>query len=174
MKVFLDLDGVLANFFKGVCDRFEKPYNYSNLTEYNFWESWGMTRDYIDLYCDISFWHRLEWMHDGKEILAAVESKFKDIYLLTTPMPNPGSGTGKMLWVKKNLPQHYKHLIISSAPKKLLAKRDCILIDDCDKYVDEFVEEGGQAILIPRSWNSLHGWAEESLQIVKNSLEELC
>lgn len=171
-RVYLDLDGVLTNFFKGVCDKFEKPYTYSNLMEYNFWNPWGITRDEVNLHCDINFWANLKWMHDGHEILDAVENKFgsQNIYLLTVPMPNPGSGTGKILWVRWNLPQYSERLIISTAPKKLLVKDDCLLIDDCDKYVDEFVEEGGQTILINRPWNSGHKRADHSLEDLQNSL----
>ena len=101
-------------------------------------------------------------------------SKFDDITILTAPMPNPGSWTGKYLWVEKNMPAKFlKNIIMSVVPKSLLAGPDTLLIDDKDENIAEFVAAGGCGILVPRPWNELHGWADEALQVVKNSLEEL-
>ena len=88
-------------------------------------------------------------------------------------MLNPGSWPGKVEWVHRYFRTFEKRLIITQAPKSLLAKPDTLLIDDRDKNIEEFIAAGGQAILVPRPWNELHGWAGESLQVVRNSLEEL-
>ncbi|GAG89657.1 unnamed protein product [marine sediment metagenome] len=39
--------------------------------------------------------------------------------------------------------------------------------------INGFVKAGGSGILTPRPWNELRGWADETLQVVKNSLGEL-
>lgn len=175
MKVFLDMDGVLTNFFKGVCLKFEKEYDYHSLREYNFWNPWNITREQVDAVCNSNFWANLEPMHDAFEIFDAVSNKFpdKDIYFLTAPMPNIGSWSGKVQWIRWHFNTFEKRLIITQAPKSLFAKSDTLLIDDNDENVAEFVAAGGQAILVPRPWNELHGWADISLQIVKQSLDEL-
>jgi len=86
-------------------------------------------------------------------------------------MPNPESYTGKALWVQKHLPEYSKRLIVTPVPKSEFAHRDILLIDDKDENVEGFVKAGGNAILVPRPWNELHGWAGETYQVVKNSLE---
>jgi 5'(3')-deoxyribonucleotidase len=175
LKVYLDLDGVLVNFFKGVCDEFGQPYNYFNLIEYSFWESWGITRDQVNSRCDITFWSDLEWMHDGIEILEAVLKRFPlDVHLLTTPMPNFGSWTGKARWVNEHIPVFNKRLIITQEPKSLFAGPGTLLVDDKDENITEFVKAGGMGILVPRPWNELHYRANETLEVVKKSSEVLC
>ena len=113
-------------------------------------------------------------MHDGLEILSTVCDKFRfDIHLLTTPMPNFGSWTGKAQWVNRYIPVFNKRLIITQVPKSLFAGPDTLLIDDKDENITEFVAAGGRGILVPRPWNSLYGKAKKTLQVVKQSLEIL-
>lgn len=168
--VFLDMDGVLTDFQKAICEKFDIPHPPQI---YNFFES---VRTQVNDICTIDFWASLEWMYDGKEIFSKVIDfcGINNIYLLTVSMPNPGSGTGKILWVEKHIPTLIKHLIITQAPKNLLAKPDALLIDDKDENVIEFRRAGGQAILVPRAWNSLYNQANKSLEIVKQSLEKIC
>lgn len=178
MKVFIDVDGVLANFLGGVHKALGVPYSY---VQYPYDKAkWHMLTDIpgvdkftkVDDLCNKQFWSNLAWMHDGEDILDAIQKKFIETYLLTTPMPNPGSGTGKLWWIKQQVPKLYKKTILSYAPKSLLAGPDTLLIDDNDENIAEFVAAGGHGILVPRPWNALHGWADETLQVVKNSLEE--
>lgn len=178
MIIFLDMDGVMVDFIGGINKIFDLPKEFpppkaDGLPQWNWFENYGLTGKQVNYVCNIDFWANLEWMHDGKQILDAVESRFRDIYLLTTPMPNPGSGTGKMLWVNKHLPRYSKRTIITQTPKSLFAGPDRLLIDDKDSNVAEFVAAGGVGILVPRPWNELSGWADETLQVVKNSLEVL-
>ena len=170
-RVVLDIDGVMADFRRGICEIFHREPG----PGWTFWESWeGVTTDDIDKKCTLPFWSNLHWTHDGREIEEAVRMKFgsASIYLLTTPMPNSGSWSGKARWVNKHLSLYNKRLIVTPAPKSLLAGPDTLLIDDKDENIAEFVAAGGQGILVPRPWNELHGWADETLQMVKNSLED--
>jgi len=176
--VFLDMDGVLSNFHKGVHDIFKKPYVYSpSLRRYDFWEDWDprITRNDVNSACTINFWRNLEWMHDGPDILRTILDRFNpnQIYLLTTPMPNVESPTGKWIWIKENLPQYYQRTIITQAPKALLARSDTLLIDDKDQNIDEFIKAGGRGLLVPRPWNRNYSWAHQSVDVVKTFLENL-
>lgn len=194
LRCFLDIDGVLADFVGGVNKVFGFPAEFPPPKQdgtpwWNWFESYGFTSEQINDICTINFWANLEWMHDGRQILDVVENHFyptftnhpdpaslkptyfeNQIYLLTTPMPHPGSWTGKMLWVEKHLPQYAKHFIVTQAAKSLLAGPDCLLIDDKDENIDEFVAAGGMGILVPRPWNGLRGWADDTLEVVLNSL----
>lgn len=161
-KVYLDMDGVLANFHKGVYDIFKQSYKYDiSLSTWNFWESWDeqTTREDVNNKCDTNFWANLDWMHDGCGIFEEIVKYFnvEQIYILTNPVVGgAGTATGKMLWVEKHLPEFVKRIIITQAPKGLLAKPNTLLIDDNDSYVEEFIVAGGDAILVPRPWNKLH------------------
>jgi len=172
MIVYLDIDGVLADFRRGVCEEFNRKPDPED--GWLFWENWhGVTTKDVDAVCDRTFWLNLYWTKDGWDIYTAIRSKFDNIYLLTTPMPNDESWTGKAQWVEIWLPELYRRLIVTPAPKHLLAKPDTLLIDDKDENIAEFIAAGGHGILVPRPWNKLRGWTNESLQVVKNSLEEL-
>ena len=176
MIVFLDMDGVLVNFGEGTYRAFGIPYDYAMTSpDWFYYREWGVSDEEFDSVCDRQFFASLRWMHDGGDILCAIERKFDpaNIYLLTSPMNNPGSSSGKMDWVLRHLPTYKKRIIITQSPKGLFAGPDRLLIDDNDENAAGFVAAGGQGILVPRSWNELRGWAGETLKVVQNSLEVL-
>lgn len=154
--VLLDMDGVLVDFVKGVHEVFNVSYKCDDATRYDFWEDWNIIvpRSCVDEKCDVSFWENLNWTQDGHEILHLIEDNFSSIYLISQPMHNSGSWTGKRLWIDHNLPNYIDKLIVTEVPKKVFASPDTLLIDDKDENVDEFIHAGGQAILVPRPWNS--------------------
>lgn len=172
--VFLDVDGILANFRKGIHDAFVKPYYYPTLSsKWKFWDDWPeVTFEMVNAVCDTSFWKHLEWTEDGMDILQLIIGKFqsKQIYLLTTPMPNVESPTGKWMWVHQHLPEFYKRTIITQAPKHLLARPDTLLVDDKDENVKGFVKAGGQGLLVPRAWNRAHLQADHAVKVVREFL----
>lgn len=170
MICFLDMDGVLVDFFTGVNTIFGIP---ESPHKYDWFEDYGVSREQMNMVCGTDFFAGLEWMCNGKQILKVIEAKFDEIYLLTAPMPNPGASTGKELWVERHLPQYKNKLILTRVQKALFADLDRVLIDDKDSSIAEFIAAGGHGILVPRPWNELHGWSNETLQVVKNSLEVL-
>ena len=182
MKVYLDIDGVLADFVSGVHKAFNISYSY---TDYPYtkglWDWFAeadLTWDKVDSVCDVEFWAGLEWIFDGQSIYHMVRRYTRrsgnSLNLLTTPMKNINSTVGKLTWIQEHLGEnHRKQALITGADKKIFAGPDTLLIDDQDKNVEEFVAAGGMGILVPRPWNELWGWANESLQVVKNSLEML-
>jgi len=186
--VFLDMDDVLVDFMGGLHKALDIPYNYFNYPyKKGEWDILGyqikwqhypdclVTFEKCNQCCTTSFWQNLKWMHDGHDILRVVLDKFhpEQIYLLTTPMPNLESASGKMMWVNDNLPVYLKHTIITQAPKFLLARPDTLLIDDKNQNVDEFYAAGGRGCLVPRFWNRAHFCADRTVEVVKNFLENL-
>lgn len=177
--VFLDMDGVLADFHKGVYAAFTQPYSYDeSLATWNFWEDWKIpvTREDVNAKCDTHFWEHLPWTHDGLDIFEAIRSKFRpeQIYILTNPVVGgAGTATGKLLWIEKYLLGFIKRIIVTQAPKGLLAKPNTLLIDDNDSCVDGFREAGGRAFLIPRPWNRTHLNADRTVQMLQEFLERL-
>ncbi len=169
--VFLDMDGIITNFNKAVCEKFDLPYPPQ---VYHFFPK---IRSQVNDFCDESFWQNLEWMDDGRDILRMIMGTLglDKIYFLTKMMPNVEAASGKMLWIRDNLPIYSDRMILMSlkVPKSFLARSDALLIDDCDKYVDEFREAGGKAILIHRPWNAGHERANRTVEDFKNELENL-
>jgi predicted metal-dependent phosphoesterase TrpH len=160
--VMLDMDGVLTNFHKGVHDIYGQKWVYDNrYIIYDFWKEWDIevTREQVMERCDAKFWENLEWHHDGKDILNILLKKFdvEQIYLLTNPIiGGPDAATGKMKWVQREMPDFYRRVILTCAPKGLLAKPDVLMVDDFDHNIQNFKDAGGQTIQIARMWNKNH------------------
>lgn len=175
--VFLDIDGVLASFRRGIAEALGKPYNYATMSDkWVFWDedSWSdVSFEMVNDICTFDFWQYLPWMHDGREILRAIMDTpgLDKVYLLSTPMPNIESPTGKWLWVSDNLPIYLKRTIITQAPKSLLARPETLLIDDKDENVEEFRAAGGNAVLVPRPYNKLRKYSDVSSKIVRKELK---
>jgi hypothetical protein len=86
----------------------------------------------------------------------------KNVFLLTSAIAgvyaeSPDCVAGKFEWIQKHWPSDMQEQVIITSQKHLLARHDTLLIDDSDKNVTSFCGYGGNAILVPRPWNSLHG-----------------
>ncbi len=161
MKCFLDMDGVLTDFVRAMCERhrvvnpYDDPKNYGN---YNMAELLGMNHGEFWFPAEHhQFWAAMNWMPDGREILEFVEETFgeENVCLFTDPSQSGTSASGKMNWVNRLIPRYNGRLLIGK-PKAFCAHAGVVLIDDRDENVDQFNEAGGQAILVPRPWNRLH------------------
>lgn len=161
-RLFLDIDGVLADFTTGVhrklgIDYDPKRWPYKVGPEgWDFHNEIGMSFAELSALCDFEFWESLPWHYDGRDILGVLlrYCTIDEITLLTTPMPHYMSASGKMAWLEKNLPAYKWRTLICSAKKEILAPLPgSILIDDCQRNVDAWEKAGGTAILVPRPWN---------------------
>jgi len=159
--VYLDCDGVYTDFMAGTMRALGETYGGTKnwawgRDAYNFFELAGSSREEVNKLCTIDFWANLPWMEDGQEILAEVLSRFSsnEVMLLTKPMPNNESYTGKAQWVTRNMPELVGRFLPTPVPKHEFAfDFNCLLIDDHQSNVEEFIGAGGAAILVPRPWN---------------------
>jgi hypothetical protein len=62
----------------------------------------------------------------------------------------------KFHWIQHNLPEWLQHQVVIATEKQCCASPNALLIDDSEGNVEAFREAGGEAILMPRPWNSLH------------------
>lgn len=179
MIAMIDLDGVIADFIGGACKVHNVPNPYLDKKNRgpDFWDIEKVLNIPSDKFwkdMEEDFWENLSFTPEGSEILSIVESYFgeENCCLLTTPSYNVGCSTGKMKWIKNNLPQYYRRFFIG-VPKYFLARKYSVLIDDSDANINKFRKYGGQGILIPRPWNTMHMNEVGLLTHLKHSLEEL-
>lgn len=158
--VYLDCDGVLADFITGILKAMDIPF-----PGYSKWP-WGRVFDIFPLvgtdwaeaskFCDGTFWAGLPWMLDGMAIYKEVFERFRvaETMLLTKPMDHDGSYTGKAEWVTKHMPELRRRLVPTHIDKAEFAfDFNHLLIDDNQENVENFIRAGGAAIQVPRPYN---------------------
>ena len=137
-KIYVDMDGVLADFNHGFKHR--KPKSIKKM-----WEEVGeMGKD---------FWTNLKLMPGAKELWSYLE-KYDPIILSAHPNPRNGEKMikeaikGKREWLVKHFDENVaKRAIIKTRAEKInLAKDNSILIDDLLINIIEFNKAGGKGI----------------------------
>lgn len=161
MRILLDLDGVLANFYKVALHRCGAMHLYNNWPK----GEWRMQ----DVLClsDIEFGRRIDvntiydnmpLTPEATSIIAEVHELDPDYHICSAmgmaAKYQAAMTKGKIEWCQRYLGRDFKRIIITDN-KAELARSDRLLIDDADHNVESFIEAGGQAILYPRPWN--HG-----------------
>jgi 5'(3')-deoxyribonucleotidase len=122
-RVFVDMDGVLCDFRKGITDNILAP---ANLNEEKFPQS------------RLGFFILLEPIEGAIDAVNKLREKY-DVWILTRPsFYNLHCYTEKAIWVRKHLGYEMQKKLILSGDKSLLIGD--YLIDDTDKDgQDKFV-----------------------------------
>ena len=164
--IYLDLDGVFADFLTGQHVAHGVEYDVLNYPyPRGLWDMFAygpcpITWESANRASTESFWASLPWVPESHVLYNRLMAKFhrESVAILTNPMMNPGSYGGKARWVRQHMRPLYTRLIMSKRPKGefVQGNESAVLIDDCDKNVDGFIKAGGYAILVPRPWNSNH------------------
>lgn len=159
MTVLLDLDGTLLDFATPACELLGIDYVYDNPKNYgiaNIENIVGMPKKEFYNKLGYEFWANLTFLPDAHKILDIVEQAYPgNVILLTKLIDNPGCAQGKLDCIKRLLPQYYhKTLLCTGYIKHHCSSRHHILIEDNELNVKDFENEGGQAFLLPRPWNS--------------------
>ena len=143
MRIYCDMDGVLADFAKGAEKVTGMPISkWSYATKK---EKWQPIKD------TPRFWHTLPWMSGGQQLWNYIR-KF-DTHILSAYVEesfDPNCIPGKRFWAQKNcgLPLNKINLVRRSQ-KQLYTKTgggQNILIDDYIKNINEFKAKGGIGI----------------------------
>lgn len=168
MKVFLDMDGVIADFTEGVnrvmgievC-----PYtNPENFGIYNHYKVLGISPKVFWSHLTSEFFENLKKTVDADEIVDYLERRFgrENICILSSPPSDPTTMVGKHKWLYKHFPQYGRQFFFGTK-KGFAAHKGSLLVDDADYNIKEFSEAGGQSILYPRPWNKAHGDADRAI-----------
>lgn len=161
-KIYFDLDGVLADFERGIKEicglkvRNQNEKDYSQAEEDKMWLSVKEAKHFYD---------RLELMAKAKEMFDAIYQKYGERCEILTAVPKPhrgidGAGEDKRNWVRRLLSEDVKVNIVLRAEKAGFCKgKNSILIDDYKKNVSEWQKMGGTAIC--------HTSSEKTMQILR-------
>ena len=149
MKIYFDMDGVLANFNKGVIDLLHlKPINQSDPFDYKKTNALYAKMRTVDHYYDM-----LEPIQEAVDLLLELYEKYGDDVQILTAIPKPHRGIitaseDKINWTKRLISDKIKINICYRAEKaNFCTGADCILIDDYDKNIREWEALGGTGIL---------------------------
>lgn len=157
MNLFLDVDGVLADFNRGALDFHGKSDFPLTECRWNFPEQIGFAGREADFWNPLGreFWATLPPTPECHSLLRRLEEVVgaDAICLLTSPCATDGCVDGKLDWVRANLPRRYRKQILIGSGKEFCAGKRALLVDDHSDNCLKFFASGGQSILVPRPWN---------------------
>jgi hypothetical protein len=166
MKVYLDMDGVICDFVKGLHNVLDLPYDkkdypyklgdYDIFSEIERISGIPKVKQYKVLQ-DIDFWENIDKTPETDRLMNILENQImKDNVFILSTVPSSWSyaATGKYKWVSKNLKGYTPRIILSPLSKSFFAREDIMLIDDSDENYKKYTELGYKAYLVPRHWNS--------------------
>ncbi|MBT3220927.1 MAG: hypothetical protein HN348_17725 [Proteobacteria bacterium] len=153
--IFVDLDGVLADFHTAVAKLWGLDPATLNNDDWARLGEWGLGIPMDDFWPRIQaagpeFWSGLEKMPWADELWDACQGACDTVVVLTAPGPFPESAAGKYAWVRAQL--NTTKMLIGS-PKEVCSKAGHVLIDDRAGYRERWEAEGGTLLSLGRPWN---------------------
>ena len=160
---FLDMDGVICDLLTGVINHFNKLLIHRENTVQEYVELYGKyhIHDFYGLSNDLlwkmierepNFWLNLPMFPWSKTLYADLRELGK-VVIVTQPVNNPDCFSQKIQWLNDKLDVPTEDIVVSTQ-KNLMAGHG-ILIDDRPDNIDNFINSGGRAILIPSNWNTI-------------------
>lgn len=155
LHIFLDVDGVLADWTAGVCRLARKDPEevYANWQPGEaIHDQLGITKSQMWRAIETSgerFWANLDplpWARD----LWALCNEYAPTTILTSPSLDPACLAGKLRWLNYHLGDGKAFRDYLIGPNKyVVAGPGKLLIDDHARNCDKFVEAGGASIVFP-------------------------
>ncbi len=146
-RIFFDMDGVLADFHRGVVEICGLEPVDQGVTGKREEKMWNAIRDAGH------FYDRLELMPGAKEMFDAVYARYGEKCEILTGIPKPkrgivGAAEDKVSWVRRLLSEDVKvNLVLREHKPQFCTGPGCILIDDYKKNIKEWEAGGGTGIL---------------------------
>lgn len=150
-RVALDLDGCLSGFTEEFCKRMDIHHSnvdiksgiIANTPKHVMWKNidrWG-----------VDFWENMPIYPWAKDLWRMCDSHTNgNTYFLTAQSNNHDSYLGKLRWVKK----HFNtDKVIITKYKWLLSGPNRLLVDDREKFIQPWQENGGIGYLWPHSFS---------------------
>lgn len=157
LKIFFDMDGVLADFDNGVINiaKFKKSMA-EFPTEEEDTAMWAAVAK-IDHFYDV-----LEPMPGAKEMFDTIYSIYKDKCEVLTGIPKPRrgvptAGEDKISWMHRMMDKDIKvNIVFTENKPQFCAGKDSILIDDFPSNIKKWEAIGGTGILHTSAENTLN------------------
>jgi 5'' nucleotidase, deoxy (Pyrimidine), cytosolic type C protein (NT5C). len=152
-KIYFDMDGVLADFDRGVrelCNMEPLKQAEDNPEEYVN-ELWSRIRAVEH------FYDRLEFVQGAKEMFESIYSRYGDKCEILTGIPKPRrgittAGEDKINWVRRLLSEDIViNVVLREEKIDFCTGKDCILIDDYEVNIREWENSGGTGIMFSDS-----------------------
>lgn len=154
-NIFLDLDGVLCDWVRGVARLYGKSFTQEDICHWaHATELVGITDKQLwDDLADDDFWANLPLTKEFGFFMNLIQPVIEDVCILTSPGPFGGL-SGKQRWIERHLPYFWdrKQYLVGPA-KDWCAGPGKLLIDDSDSNIQTWRLQGGDGILVPRRWN---------------------
>lgn len=154
MKILVDMDGVVADFVKHVCNLMDFPDPFLNPANWGDFYAFGKDSRFDWGLLEYDFWASVPLTPEADELVELLELTFgrENIAFFSSPTDNVGCMPGKVKWIEENFPQHRNRFIFGKA-KHFAAHPQALLIDDKDANIQDFQAHGGGTLLFPRRWN---------------------
>ena len=140
-RVYLDMDGVLADFF-GEWARLDKKDHYKDID--NPEAKLQLVRDHP------TFWVDLPLLPHARQLVRHVIKEFGSYHICSSPLTgDPRSAPGKVAWVNmhfSDMPPRHIELTHNKAMFATLSGNSCILVDDYGKNIASWQSAGGIGI----------------------------
>ena len=180
--IFLDMDGVIADFIKAalqvhfnekwreVLEAWPKgvyeTYGHMGITEVQFWDK--INEGGADFWANIP---EFPWTYDLIEMCR----EYGKVCILSSPSRNPDCAQGKLRWVKRVFGEKFRDYVFAPKQhKKLVAAPDRYLIEDSERNAEDFVAAGGGGVvIIPQPWNKHAATSVPMVDHVRAKLESL-
>jgi len=159
MHAYLDMDGVIADFITGFCNKIGHPEWVDQWDSWTFYQDQGISADlFWRLVKDAELYATLPKLEFADEIVGLLHYHFDSVTILSScGYSNPIEiRRGKMVWLQENYPHLAKNPIFEHNKTKY-CREDAVLIDDSGRNVKKWREAGGKAILVPQLANELRG-----------------
>ncbi len=185
MEVFLDLDGVLANFIGAAFIHHGIPFSTGNWLEQHAGEwdvmpiitRYGISEREFWAPLGREFWAGLSLTAEARGIVALATDASRHpnrLHVLSSPCHTPGCRDGKHDWLLKHFPILAGNLmLVPSNMKARFSGPGKVLVDDSDQNCAQWADRGGVALLVPRPWNALHPMSHDTLRVLAKGFDQL-
>jgi hypothetical protein len=163
--VYLDMDGVLADFFGGI----EKLYGVQHWKELTSDRTKDLKTEVIKKITGTNFFETLPKFNTADALIKLVQDFTGGVYSInTSPLrgDNKNSAYYKKIWIGKHLPKPQEIIVTGRKESYAMNKNNKpnILIDDRPINIQRWTGRGGYGILYQAN--------KDSVDKVKNALEE--
>lgn len=147
MKIYFDLDGVLANFDKGVVDILNLDYMSQEESNSSYHDELYKRMKKVD-----HFYYQLEPIEEMVDFFNMIYEKYGEDVEILTGIPRDFRGIknakeDKIKWVKKYLNDTVKINVVYRVDKvKFVTHKNDILIDDYIDNIKKWEKHGGSGI----------------------------